>query len=77
MTFKGETKNEINRTQVWKFLHPILRPLSVVGLAVCGLSGDGIQLAPGLPSGLINLALLFFRELFVGNEFFHTDFLLV
>ena len=31
------------------------------------LSGDGVQLAPGLPPGLIDFALLFFRELFVGK----------
>ena len=39
-----ETYRKINkdRTQVWKFLLPILRPFSVIGLAVCGLSGDGI-----------------------------------
>ena len=56
---------------------PIPGFISVVGLAVCRLSGDGIQLAPGLPFGQIHLALLFFRELFVGHEFVHADFLLI
>ena len=56
---------------------PISGFVSAVGLAVCGLPGDGVQLAPGLPLGQIHLALLFLRELFVGNEFFHTDFLLM
>ena len=56
---------------------PIPGFVSVVSLAVCGLPGDGIQFAPGLPPGLIDLALLFFRQLFVKDEFFHTDFLLM
>ena len=56
---------------------PISGFVSVVGLAVCGLPGDGIQLAPGLPLGLIDLALFLLGKLLVGNEFFHTDFLLV
>ena len=51
---------------------PIPGFVSVVSLAVCGLPGDGIQLAPGLSPGLIDLSLLFLRELFVGNEFFHN-----
>ena len=62
----------------WRqFPLPVLRLLSVVSLAVCGLSGNGVQHAPGLPPGLIDLAFLFFRELLVGNEIFHTDFLLI
>jgi len=44
---------------------PIPGFVSVVGLAVCGLPGDGVQLAPGLPSGLVDSALLFFRKLLV------------
>ena len=56
---------------------PIPGFVSIVGFAVFRLPGDGIQLAPGLPSGLIHLALLFLRELFVGNEFLHTDLLLI
>ena len=64
-------------TQVWKFLLPILRPLSVVGFAVFRLPGDGIQLAPGLPLGQVHLALFLLGKLLVGNEFFHTDFLLI
>ena len=56
---------------------PIPGFVSVVCLAVFGLSGDGIQLAPGLPFSQVHFALLFFRELFIGNEFLHTDFLLI
>ena len=56
---------------------PIPGFVSVVGLAGCGLPGDGVQLSPGLPSGLVQFALLFFRELLVRNEFVHTDFLLI
>ena len=56
---------------------PTLCLSSVVGFAIFRLPGDGVQFAPGLPTGLIDLALLFFRELLVGDEFLHTDFLLV
>ena len=65
--------DKYERTQVWKFPLPILRPLSVIGLAVGGLPGDGVQLAPGLPSGLIDLALFLLGKLLIGNEFLHTD----
>ena len=51
---------------------PISGIVSVVGLAVCGLPGDGIQLAPGLPFGLVDLSLLFFRKLLVGDKFLHN-----
>jgi len=51
---------------------PIPGFVSVVGFAVCRLPGDGVQIAPGLPSGLVDFPLLFFRELLVGNEFFHN-----
>ena len=54
------------------FALPISGFVSVVSFAVHGLSGDGVQLTPGLPSGLVQFALLFLRELFVGNEFFHN-----
>ena len=56
---------------------PIPGFVSVVSFAVLRLPGDGIQLTPGLPLGLVDLSLLFLRELFVGNEFLHTDFLLI
>ena len=56
---------------------PIPGFVSVVGFAVCGLSGDGIQLAPGLPLGLVDLSLFLLGKLLVRNEFFHTDFLLI
>ena len=50
---------------------PISGFVSVVGLAVCGFPGYGVQLAPGLPLYIVQLALLLFGELLVGNEFFH------
>ena len=56
---------------------PIPGFVSVVCLAVCGLSGDGVQLAPGLPSGLVNLSLFLLGKLLVRNEFFQTDLLLI
>ena len=56
---------------------PIPGFVSVVCLAVFGLSGDGIQLAPGLPLGQVHLALFLLGKLLVGNEFLHTDFLLI
>ena len=51
---------------------PIPGFVSVVSLAVLGLPGDGIQLAPGLPFGLVDLSLFLLGKLFVGNEFFHN-----
>ena len=56
---------------------PIPGFVSVVCLAVFGLSGDGVQLTPGLSPGLIDLALFLLGKLLVGNEFLHTDFLLI
>ena len=56
---------------------PIPGFISVIGFAVFGLSGDRVQLAPGLPPGLIDLALFLLGKLLVGNEFLHTDFLLI
>ena len=56
---------------------PIPGFVSVVCLAVLGLPCDGVQLTPGLPLGLIDLALFFLGKLLVGNEFLHTDFLLI
>ena len=50
---------------------PIPGFVSVVGFAVFGLSGDGIQLAPGLPSGVVNLPLFLLGKLLVGDKFFH------
>jgi len=47
---------------------PIPGFVSVVGLAVCGLSGDGVQLAPGLPAGLVEFPLLLFRKLLVMQD---------
>ena len=66
-------------TRVWFVMLtlPISGLVSVVGLAADRLPGDGIQLAPGLPPGLINLALFLLGKLLVGNEFLHTDFLLI
>ena len=56
---------------------PIPGFASVVRLAVLGLPGDGVQFAPGLPLGQVHLSLFFLGKLLVGNEFLHTDFLLV
>ena len=53
------------------FTLPIPGFVSVVCLAVLRLPGDGVQTIPGLPLSKIQLALLFFRELPVGNEFIH------
>ena len=54
---------------------PIPGFVSVVGLAVLGLPGDGIQLTPGLPTGLINLAFFLLGKLLVRNIFLHANFL--
>ena len=56
---------------------PIPGFVSVVCLAIFGLPGDGIQLAPGLALSQVHLALFLLGKLLVGNEFFHTDFLLI
>ena len=52
---------------------PIPGFVSIVCLAVFGLPGDGVQLAPGLSFSQVQLALPFFRELLVGNKFFHKQ----
>ena len=57
----------------WLLTLPIPGFVSVVGLAVLQLSGDGVRLAPGLAFGLVELALFLLGKLLVGNEFFHTD----
>ena len=51
-------------------LLPILRPLSVVSSAIFRLSCDGIQFAPGLPSGLVDFAFFLLGKLLIGDEFF-------
>ena len=56
---------------------PIPGFASLISLAVFGLPGNGVQLTPGLPSGLIDFALFLLGKLLAGNEFFHTDFLLI
>ena len=50
---------------------PISGFVSVVGLAVFWLSGDGAQLAPGLLLGLIQFALFLLGKLLVRDEFFY------
>jgi hypothetical protein len=50
---------------------PIPGFVSVVGFAVGRLTGDGIQLAPGLPLGQVRLSLFLLGKLFVGNKCFH------
>ena len=59
--------------KIRKLFLPILRPLSVVGLAVFGLPGNRVQFAPGLPFGQVHLGLLFFRKLLVGMNFSIND----
>ena len=51
---------------------PIPGFVSVVGFAVLGLAGDGVQLAPSLPLGSVHFALFLFGKLLIGNEFFHS-----
>ena len=51
---------------------PIPGLVSAVCLAVFWLSGNGVQFAPGLPSGLVDLALFFLGKLLVEDEFFHN-----
>jgi hypothetical protein len=55
---------------------PIPGFVSVVGLGVLRLPGDGIQFAPGLPLGKVQFALFLLGKLFVGNKFFHHSYLL-
>lgn len=47
---------------------------SVISLAVFGLSSNRIQLAPGLPLGLVARPLLFFGKLLIRDKFFHKAF---
>ena len=47
---------------------PIPGFVSVVSLAILGLPGDGVQLAPGLPAGLVEFVLLLFRKLLVMQD---------
>ena len=56
---------------------PIPGFVSVVCLAVLGLPGDGIQLAPGLPFSQVYLVLFLLGKLLIGNKFFHNANLLV
>ena len=86
-TFPDCEKNEANwwgqfrnlpgsnkkRHRIGKSFLPILCPLSVVSFAVLGLSGDGIDPAPGGALGGIHFALFLLGKLLVGNEFFHCD----
>ena len=54
-----------------KFLLPLLRPFAIVGFAVLGLAGDGVQFSPSLPLGQVHFALFLLGKLLVGDEFFH------
>ena len=51
---------------------PIPGFVSVVCLAILGLPGDGVQLAPGLPTSLLNFVLLLLGKLLIGNKFFYN-----
>ena len=50
---------------------PSLCRSSVIRFRVCGLTGYGIEAAPGPALHGVELPLLFLRELLVGYEFFH------
>ena len=52
-------------------LLPVLRFLSVIGSAADWLPGDRAHSTPCLPSGSIQLSLLFLGKFFVRNKFFH------
>ena len=57
---------------------PISGFVSVVGLAVFRLPGDGVQTTPDLPLGLIQFALFLLGKLLVRDEFFyHANFPMV
>ena len=47
---------------------PIPGFVSVVGLAVFRFPGDGVQLAPGLTSGLIDLVCFVLRKLLIEDK---------
>lgn len=52
---------------------PIPGFIAIICFAVFRLPGHGVQIAPGLPLGLIQLFLFFLGELFVGDELLHGD----
>ena len=56
---------------MWKFFLPVLRPLSVICLAVGRLPGNGIQLAPSVSPLGIDFSFFLLGKLFVGNILFH------
>ena len=49
---------------------PVPCRFAVIGFGVCGFTGHRVQ-GPGGAAGGVQLPLLLFRELLVGNEFFH------
>jgi hypothetical protein len=69
---------EIIRPEIgFAFTLPISGFVSVVSLAVFGLPGNGIQLAPGLPFGQVHLARFLLGKLLVRNGFLHNVSLLM
>jgi len=62
---------QLRGRKIWKFLLPVLRPLSVVCLAVGRLPGNGIQLAPSVPTHGIDFSLFLLGKLLVGYILFH------
>ena len=50
---------------------PIPGFASIVGFAVLGFSGDGIDFAPGAAFEVVQLTLSLLGKLIVGNVFFH------
>jgi len=51
---------------------PISGFISVVCFAVCGFSGDRIQIAPGLPFCLVKLSFFLLGKFLIRDEFFHN-----
>ena len=56
---------------------PVPGFVSVVGPAVLGLPGDGIQAAPGLPAGLIDLSFFLLGQFLIRDKFFHIVLLFI
>ena len=50
---------------------PGLGFFAVVGFAVCGFSGDGVQIAPGGASGVVDFSLFLFGQLLIGGKLIH------
>ena len=58
------------RHGIW-IVHPFPCLSAVIGPGIGAFAGNGVQRAPGVPAQRVPLALLFFRELLIGNKFLH------